>query len=121
MYMPSQHPFFRLQCSDEQNIAQYVHAGAFSRMVDEAYNIFAADEPLVVSISRFETSDGIAFILYDDGAPTFYTELSRSPSDRDRRALLIIESVHRELLDTLFSTTYLCEAAQLPVMDLSSC
>ena len=107
MYMPSQHPFFRLQCSDEQSLAQFVHAGAFSRMADEAYNDLCANETLVVSISRFETSDGIAFIFYDDGAPTFYTELTRSPSDRDQRALIVIESVHRELLDTLFSTTYL--------------
>lgn len=90
-------------------------------MSDEAYNEFAADETLSVSISRFETSDGIGFIFYDDGTPTFYTELSRSPSDRDRRAQLIIESVHRELNVELFSTTYLCRAAQLPVKDLTSC
>lgn len=90
-------------------------------MADEAYNDFAADETLDVSISRFETCGGIAFIFYDDGAPTFYTELSRSPSDRDRQALIIIESVHRELNIEVFSTTYLCPAAQLPVKDLTSC
>lgn len=119
--MPSHHPFFTLQCSDEQSLAQYVHAGAFSRMADEAYNDLCAGETLIVSISRFETSGGVAFIFYDDGAPTFYTELSRSPSDRDRQALLIIESVHRELADELFSTTFLCEDYQLPKKDLTSC
>lgn len=119
--MPSQHPYFRLQCSDGQSLASKVHAGAFSRMADEAYNDLLVDETLNVSICRLETVDGIGFIFYDDGVPTFYTELTRSPSDRDKRALLVIESVHRELRDTLLNATYLCEDDQLPVKDLSSC
>lgn len=87
-------------------------------MVDEDYNAYAYGETLSVSIVRLETRQGVGFIYYDDGAPTFYTELARSIDDRDLAALRVIESVHRELSDELLSAVYLSSNSQLPVPSL---
>lgn len=118
MYRPSEHPFFRLQCADNSVSAHSVHAGTFSRHVDTLYNEFASGSLVNASIARFETTDAVAFVLYADGVPTMFTELSRSAIQQDIResqAFHVIESVARELADVPNKVTYLSPDSQLPV------
>lgn len=121
MFTPTQHPFFRLQCTDNENSAKYVHTGVFSRTVDEYYNEYASGAFINVSICRFETVDALAFILYADGTPLLFTELTRVSLVNDKReqqAVSIIEAVHREVSPETLRVSYLTQDDLLPVTSL---
>jgi len=117
MYKHSDHPFFRLQSADGLTTASYVHTGVFSRLVDECYNLYASGDTIDISISRFETDDAIAFIMYDDGVPTHYTEVTRLQlvtDQREKRAMHVIESCHEELSPESLRAIILSPDNQLP-------
>lgn len=118
MFSPSQHPFFRLQCSDGTRNARYVHTGVFSSQLDEYYNESASGELIDVTITRFETTDAIAFILYADGVPLLFTEVTRlqlATDEREQHAVHIIESCQRELSPESRQAQFLTPTDQLPV------
>jgi len=117
MYKPSDHPFFRLQSTDGLTAATYVHTGVFSRLVDESYNLFASGSQIDISISKFETADAIAFLMYEDGVPTLYTEVTRlrlGTDQREKRAVHVIETCQRELSPETLRVIMLSPDSQLP-------